>query len=100
MKLHARALADGVESAAVDEAMDGEDPKGTLISLVLAQHADSEAAGKTEALETLRAELQGLRVMELHKRAAGAGVEAGRADDAMDSDDPKAELIALLLDAT
>ena len=99
MKLHARALADGVASPAVDDAMDSYDPKAELTSLILAQHADSEAAGKTEALETLRAELQGLRVMELHKRTTGAGVEAGRADDAMDSDDPKAELIALLLDA-
>ena len=36
---------------------------------------------------------------ELHKRATSAGVEPGRVDDAMDSDGPKAELIALLLDA-
>ena len=84
--------------------MDGDDPKTALVSLILAQHggADPQAAGaaaKAKAREALRAELQGLRVMELFKRATSSGLDTARTEDAMDSDDPKAVLIALLLEA-
>ena len=104
MALHKRALSDGADETAVDGAMDSDDPKAELVTLILAQHAGAdpqaaEAAAKAKALETLRAELQPLRVMELYKRAVSAGVDAAQAEDAMDVDDPKAELIALLLDA-
>jgi hypothetical protein len=47
----------------------------------------------------LRQELSALRVMKLHARALADGVDSVAVDDAMDSYDPKAELIALLLDA-
>ena len=104
MALHKRALSDGADETAVDGAMDSDDSRAELVALILAQHAGAdpqaaEAAAQAKALETLRAELQPLRVMELYKRAVSAGVDAAQAEDAMDSDEPKAELIALLLDA-
>ena len=84
--------------------MDGDDPKTALVSLLLAQDGGAdpqaaEAAAKAKAREALRAELQGLRVMELFKRATSSGVDTARTEDAMDSDDPKAVLTALLLEA-
>ena len=44
----------------------------------------------------LREELQGVRVMELHARAAAEGVGEARLEDAMDSAEPRAALIELL----
>ena len=93
-----------MEQSAIDEALDSDDAKGALVSLILAQHGGAnpqaaEAAAKAKARESLRAELQGLRVMELFKRATSSGVDTARTEDAMDSDDPKAALIALLLEA-
>ena len=84
--------------------MDSDDAKTALVSLILAQGGGAdpqaaEAAAKAKAREALRAELQGLRVMELFKRATSSGVDTARTEEAMDSDDPKAALIALLLEA-
>ena len=45
----------------------------------------------------LRDELQSLRTMQLHARAAAAGVGAELLEDAMDSVQPKEPLIALLV---
>ena len=50
-----------------------------------------------ETAEPLRAELQGLRVMALHSRAASEGVDPVAIEDAMDSETPKDDLIALLI---
>ena len=43
----------------------------------------------------LREELQGVRVMELHARAAAEGVGEALLEDAMDSAEPRAALIEL-----
>lgn len=45
-----------------------------------------------------RTELQALRLMTLHERCLAAGIDAATVDDAMDAGEPKAALIALLLD--
>ena len=45
----------------------------------------------------LREELQGVRVMELHARAAAEGVGEALLEDAMDSAEPRAALIELLV---
>ena len=45
----------------------------------------------------LRDELQSLRTMELHARAAAAGVGGELLEDAMDGLQPKAALIELLV---
>jgi hypothetical protein len=47
-----------------------------------------------------RAELSALKMSELKRRVAAAGVSAAARDDAEDSADPKAALIQLLLDAS
>jgi hypothetical protein len=55
-----------------------------------------EAAGGAHA--ALREELQAMRVTALQKRAASQGVDEAQIDDALDSDQPKQEMIALLLE--
>jgi hypothetical protein len=47
--------------------------------------------------ETLRLELQGLRLKQLRQRAAAEGLDEDAVADALDSDNPKATLIGLLL---
>ena len=73
--------------------MESEDPKGELIALFLAARADQ--AEEQEA--RLRKELEGLRLMQLHKRALAAGVEEAVVEDAMDGRQPKVVLIELVL---
>ena len=46
----------------------------------------------------LRSELDAMRLGALQKRAASEGVSADAVDDAMDGDDPKASLIALIVE--
>ena len=57
--------------------------------------AEAEAP---QTVAALRRELSGLRLMGLHKRAVAEGVPSAATDDAMEADDPKAELIALLVE--
>eukprot|EP01051_Picozoa_sp_SAG22_P009690 SAG22_NODE_825_length_6973_cov_2.846523_2_plen_388_part_00 len=49
------------------------------------------------AIAALRSELRGLRVSDLRKRAVAAGVDGSSAEAALDSDDPKAALVDLLV---
>ena len=49
-------------------------------------------------LAALRLELQGLKVSVLQRRAAAAGVDDGRVDAAVDRDNPKDALIALIIE--
>ena len=46
----------------------------------------------------LRSELEGMRLRALERRAASEGVTTAAADDAMDGEDPKASLIALIVE--
>jgi hypothetical protein len=96
MALHKRATADGVDAAAVEAAMDADEPKKELTALLLEKHAAvaSEDEGGTQALLE---ELQGLKLMVLYGRGSDAGVAAVLLDDAMDSDEPKAALIELIV---
>ena len=84
--------------------MDSDTPKRALIALLLA--ARPSAVEPTLPLGTgaigverasLRAELQALRVGELRRRAAAAGVSQQELDDADDADVPKVALMELLL---
>ena len=52
------------------------------------------------ATATLRKELDGLRLKDLRKKAKELGVDEDTLEDALDSDAPKAALIALILDAS
>ena len=56
-----------------------------------------EASAQQAELAELRQELDSLRVMQLQKRALAAGVEEGAVEDAMDSGQPKAALVELVL---
>jgi hypothetical protein len=46
----------------------------------------------------LRQELRGLKLTALQRRAAAEGVAAARIEAAVDGDDPRAQLIVLLLE--
>eukprot|EP01045_Picozoa_sp_COSAG04_P025623 COSAG04_NODE_3397_length_2856_cov_1.203845_2_plen_336_part_00 len=98
MALLARARSEGVDDATLDAAMDGQSPKADIVRLLLERHAASDRS-QGEELQALREELEGLRVMALHKRAASAGVDAATIEDAMDGEAPKAALVELLLAA-
>eukprot|EP01052_Picozoa_sp_SAG31_P060003 SAG31_NODE_19227_length_609_cov_0.625490_1_plen_177_part_10 len=76
--------------------MDSSDPKASLVKLVLEQHA-STASADHATRQALRSELDGLRLMALQKRAVDAGVDDKDLENAMDTADPKAALIALIL---
>ena len=51
-----------------------------------------------DAFLDLRRDLQGRSVVRLHKRAARDGVSAAAVDQAMDAADPKAGLIAQIVE--
>ena len=93
MTLYRRAAKEGLDSALIEEAMESEDPKGELIALFLAARADKPADQEAR----LREELEGLRLMQLRKRALAAGVDEAAVDDAMDGRQPKVVLIELVL---
>ena len=96
--LRKRAKADGVDATDLDEAMDDDEPEATLIDLILTMHALSKSSRDISSeRQALIAELQSLRLKELRKRAKGTSISADQLDDTMDTDDPKAALIALLL---
>jgi hypothetical protein len=97
MALHARAVAEGVDDVAIEAAMEGDRPKTALVEMLLARHAAVAQANLN--LASRRRELEAEKVMELHRRATGcAEIREGEVDDAMESDRPKAVLVALLLE--
>ena len=101
--LHKRALEDSADSAQIDTALDSDNPKQALISLLMdaARRTRTEAAGRAEKKKAaLQTELQGCRVSVLQKRAQEGGVDATKLDEAMDSDNAKQELIKLILQLT
>lgn len=111
--LQKRVIASGtVAEQAVIDAVNGPAPKAELIRLLLAvatttitastpapaSAASGVAADSAAAHTQLRVEeLSGMRLMALHRRAVVEGVRAEAVEDAMDSAQPKARLIELLL---
>ena len=103
MALHARAVAEGVESAQLEDAMEGERPKAALIALLLAKHTAGTSAivarRRAELQAKRREELEALKVLELHKRAVGCeGIGTAEVEEAMEADKPRLALVALLLE--
>jgi hypothetical protein len=101
--LRKRALADGVDSEVLEEALDDDDsPKEAVIVLLLLQAtlAPSAATGqrtrKPDGSEQLRAELEQRKVSELLQRARVAGVAQAVLDEAADSEDQKGTLVSLV----
>ena len=91
--LHKRALADGASAEATEDAMDDDSPKAALIELILSLAGSGGNSGEAE----LRQELEGLRLKELRARARSEECDDGAMAEAMDSDDPKAAFVQLLL---
>jgi hypothetical protein len=73
-------------------------PKSAAESKLLVQRVLSESDSDSGAAAELRAQLQGGKLMNLHKRAMQQGIAVHRIDEAMDSDTPKVELISLLVE--
>eukprot|EP01046_Picozoa_sp_COSAG06_P021451 COSAG06_NODE_1614_length_8932_cov_4.428507_1_plen_1634_part_10 len=89
----------GVEEDTLEDALDAEDSKSAVIALILAANEaavdmDSELAQPEAAL---RAELDGLRLKALRKRARDAGIDGEAIEDTTDSHNPKGALIELLI---
>ena len=93
MALHARAASEGIAQAKIDDAMEVPRPKEVLVALLLEQHSAAAAADSARR----RSELGGLRLMELHRRAADEGVDTAALEDAMETARPKEAILALLL---
>ena len=90
----------------IDNALDGDNAKEELIALLL--RAETRMRGATAASMTkarapkvasLTAELQGLRISALQKRAEKKGVDATKLDDALEADNAKEGLIKLIVEA-
>ena len=91
-ELRKRAAAAGVSHDAIEEARDSDEPKPAIIVLIKATAARNAAKQRAQA-----AELQQLKLPELRKRAAAAGVDPDALEEARDSDEPKQAIIGLIL---
>eukprot|EP01043_Picozoa_sp_COSAG02_P059117 COSAG02_NODE_7473_length_2996_cov_5.791508_4_plen_255_part_01 len=100
--LQKRALAEGVNADAVEDALDEDNSKAALIDLIV-EAAQSRIPAMREADRSgrheppLHAELAALRTGALQKRALAEGVNADAIEDALDEDNPKAALIELIV---
>ena len=101
MALRERAMAEGVAPDMLDVAFDSDRPKAAVASMVAEKMADrinSVAEGDSRrATDQLAAELKPLKLMALHAKAMAGGVAAGRVEEAMDGDAPRADLVALIV---
>ena len=82
--------------------MDGDDPKGSLIDLIVEAVVASEPAATSPQADesevvSLQSELEAMRFNALQQRAAAEGLSAEAVDAAMDSDNPKSSLVALIV---
>ena len=91
-ELRKRAEGAGVSEDELEDVIDSDEPKATLINLLVEILTTSS---KND--QDLRSELEGLRLKELRTRAKRANIEQDDVDDAVDSDDPKAAMVELLL---
>jgi hypothetical protein len=99
MKLGAllrRAVSEGIEVAALEEAEDAADPRAAIIALLLPVPTNDEAGDAS----TLREELGALKTSALLRRAIAAGVDDEAlegVDEASDEVDAKAKIIELIV---
>eukprot|EP01050_Picozoa_sp_SAG11_P025653 SAG11_NODE_5865_length_1445_cov_1.695394_1_plen_164_part_10 len=84
-ELRRRAADAGVAHGLVDAAIDSDEPKAAMVTLLLEHEAAREA------------EFRGLSVRELRKRARLAGADEESLDDAVESEDPRAAVIAMCM---
>ena len=100
--LRARARTLGVPPEELEQVED-EGGKEAVVALIASHEAVGGGrmmAGMREAaMDSLRAELAGLRLSELRRRAQGAGLDEASIDEAEDSAAPKSALLELLVSA-
>eukprot|EP01046_Picozoa_sp_COSAG06_P067124 COSAG06_NODE_17254_length_952_cov_2.200469_1_plen_272_part_10 len=89
--LEKRAAAAGATEEEIAEADDADDPTAAMVALVLSH----EVPGTGTA--ALRAELETLKQGSLVRRAKEAGIDEVLVEEALDTEDPKAALIELIL---
>jgi hypothetical protein len=94
MELRQRALGAGVSGDAVEDALESEAPKRALAALL--RRAAAAASTREWAA---RADLRGLKLMELMARALSLGITRAVAEESMEASDPKSALIELILRA-
>jgi hypothetical protein len=94
-ELRKRAKDEGVPEDVLEDAIDEDNPKAALIDLLVERHAVDMVED-----QDLRAELERMRLKDLRARATHAGIDQDDVDDAIDSDDPKGTLIALIVRAS
>merc|ERR1712178_92962 len=93
----------GVSEEDRDAAADADDPKAALVELVWALQLPAIEADEAKRDEALRAEearleeLKGMKSSDLQKLARSLGASEEDRDAALDADDPKEALIALIV---
>jgi hypothetical protein len=100
--LKKRAVSIGATERQLEEADDADDVKAYLIDLIVREAslaAAAVAASASDRAQSLRAELEGLKVSALKKRAASSGVAPEVLLEADDADDVKGSVIDLILRA-
>ena len=94
MALQKRAMSEGIDEDRVEDAMEAAEPKAKLIELLVERHVSAAGDEKDRELTTL----QGLSIKELRRKARHAGVDEDHLEDTVDEAEPKAAVIALLLE--
>eukprot|EP01052_Picozoa_sp_SAG31_P006594 SAG31_NODE_304_length_18019_cov_10.386440_9_plen_180_part_00 len=92
--LSRRAGAAGLSDAEIADAIDSDDPKGSLTELLVQAELFGDRAERSAAL---RKELGSLKRSELQKRARTAGADQGRLEEAEDCEDHN-EACSLIID--
>ena len=90
-----RAVAEGVDPAALDEAEDSDDPRATIITLLLGLEGDGAAA----ALLRVELEEMKLSLMALTRRAIAAGVSEAALEAVDDAADVRQAIVELIVQA-
>lgn len=85
----------GISDAELDAAMEGGDPKAALIKFIL--EVTSAKAPVEPQIQRLRKELEAMKLGALCRRAANEGALETQVDSAMEGENPKKELIDLLV---
>ena len=97
MSLQQRAMAEGLDSDVLEQAMESADPKQAVVRLILALHSSRDVPPADAARQQQAEALSGMRLKELRARARAAGVSPSELDELADCDDPKDAVIELLL---
>eukprot|EP01047_Picozoa_sp_COSAG01_P024294 COSAG01_NODE_1498_length_10117_cov_19.035536_1_plen_326_part_10 len=91
----------GVEPADVDGALDTACPKSALIDLLISRPLMSPSSTSPGAVpieeQRTRQQLESMKLTALQKRGVAAGLTDGQMEGAVDSVDPRAALIELLM---